>query len=80
MNAKYFAILTTIVLATGLSQSVTPAQVSPLVSTSSFNEVIVQRSPKSSCLQIDLVAPPPPDRGAPGGRSGGASRAAPRLV
>ncbi len=79
MNTKYFVALTAMVLATGLSPPITNDQVPQLVLTSMFNEVLVQRYPKSPSLQIDAV-PSPPERGAPGGRRGGASGAAPSPV
>lgn len=72
MNAKYFALLTAIVVATGFSQPVTHVQAPQLVVASMFNNVLVERSPKTPSRQIGQV--PPPDRGAPGGRSEGASR------
>lgn len=79
MNTRYFLALTAMVLATGLSPPLTKAQAPQLVLTSMFNEVLVQRYPKSPSLQIDAV-PSPPERGAPGGRREGASGAAPSPV
>ena len=58
MNAKYFAALTTIICVTGLSQSITYAQVPQLVVSSIFND----------------EPPPLQDRGAPGHRKGAATR------
>ncbi len=75
MNARDFTTLTTIILATQLSQPVAHAQVPQLVPNSMLNNVLVQRSSKSPSLKVDLVAPPP-NRGAPDNRSGGASHAA----
>ena len=75
MNARDFTTLTTIVLTTALSQSVAHAQASQLVLNSMLKNVLVQRSSKSPNLKVDLVAPPP-NRGAPDNRSGGASHAA----
>lgn len=80
MNAKFFATLTAMVLATGLSQPVTNAQAPQLLVPSMLNDVLVQRSPKSPTLQLNEVPSAPPDRGAPGGRRGGAGRAAPSPV
>ncbi len=73
MNAKYFAALITIILVTGLSQSVTHAQTLESVLTSKLNDVLVQRSPKSHSQLKDSEPPSPPDRGAPSGRKGGAT-------
>jgi hypothetical protein len=58
MNANYFAVLATIILAMGLSQSITYAQVPQLVVTPIFNN----------------EPPPLQDRGAPGVRKGAATR------
>ncbi len=69
MNSKYFALLTIIILDTGLRQPALSAQASQLVLTSTSNDVFVQRT------VIALEPPPPPDRGAPSGREGAASRA-----
>ena len=79
MKTRDFTTLTTIILATQLSQPVAHAQVPQLVLNSMLNDVLVQRSPKSPNLQVDLVAPLP-NRGAPDNRSGGASHAAPSPV
>lgn len=79
MKTRDFTTLTTIILATQLSQPVAHAQASQLVLNSMLNDVLVQRSPKSPNLQVDLVAPLP-NRGAPDNRSGGASHAAPSPV
>jgi len=75
MNAKYFAALTPIVLATGLNQPLTHPQTHELVLTSVFNALFVQRFPLNSSLFVNLVTPPP-ERGAPSGRRGAAGRAA----
>ena len=72
MNTKFLATLTAMLLATGLSQPVTNAQASQLFVTSMLNDALVQRSSKSPVL--NKVPSAPPDRGAPGGRRGGASR------
>jgi len=77
MNTKYFVALTAMVLATGLNQPVTNAQAPQLSMNSVFNHVLVQHSPKNLNIQIDEVPSLPPERGAPGGRRGGASYAAP---
>jgi hypothetical protein len=74
MNAKYFAALTAIVLATGLSLPVTHAQASQIVLISMFNDVLVQDSPKSLSLSKETAAPPPPVNGAPRERTGAGSR------
>jgi hypothetical protein len=79
MNARDFTTLTTIILATQLSQPVAHVQVPQLLLNSMLNDVLVQRSSKSPNLQVDLVAPLP-NRGAPDNRSGGASHAAPSPV
>ncbi len=79
MNARDLTALTTIILATQLSQPVAHAQASQLVLNSMLNDVLVQRSSKSPILEVDLVAPLP-NRGAPDNRSGGASHAAPSPV
>lgn len=55
MNSQQLATFTTIVLATGLSQVVMPAQAKEATLNSIFNEVLLQRSPKNSSLQTDLV-------------------------
>ena len=60
MNAKYFAALTIIVWAMGLSQSITYAQVPQLVVNSIFND------------EPPLLE----DQGAPGDRRGAATRIA----
>ena len=73
MNAKYFAVLTTIILAMGLSQPVTHAQTQESVLTSMLNDVFVERAPKSQSQQIAAEPPSPSDQGAPGGRKGGAT-------
>lgn len=83
MNPKYFATFTTLVLATGLSQSATQAQAKELILNSTFNPVFVQRSPQRSHLQTDIAVfsrgregnvllsqkknPPPPRPSPPGG-------------
>lgn len=69
MNSKYFGLLITIILDSGLRQPTTSAQASQLVLTSTSNNVFVQKT------VIALEPPPPPDQGAPGGREGAASRA-----
>ena len=74
MNAKYFATLTAIVLATGLSLRVTHAQASQVVLTSMFNHVLVQDSPKSLSLSKETAPPPPPVNGAPRDRTGAGTR------
>jgi hypothetical protein len=68
MNSKYFALLITIILDSGLRQPTISAQASRLVLTSTSTDVFVQRT-------IALEPPPPPDQGAPGGREGAASHA-----
>jgi hypothetical protein len=73
MNAKYFATLTAIILATGLSLPVTQAQASQIVLTKTFNAVLVQPSLKSPSLSKD-TASPPPIRGAPRDRAGAGTR------
>ncbi len=73
MNAKYFAALTTIILAMGLSQPVTSAHTQESVLTSILNDVFVERAPKSQSQQKASEPPSPPDRGAPGDRKGGAT-------
>jgi hypothetical protein len=55
MNPKHLATFTTIVLATGLSQLVMPAQAKETSLNSTFNEVLIQRSPKNSSPQTDFV-------------------------
>jgi hypothetical protein len=57
MNLKYFVTFTTIVLATGLSQPITPAQTQELVITSRFNNVLVSQKKN----------PSPPRPSPPGG-------------
>jgi len=74
MNAKYFAALTAIVLATGLSLPVTHAQASQVVLTSMFNDVLVQDSPKSLSLSKETAPPPPPVNGAPRDLTGAGTR------
>jgi hypothetical protein len=74
MNAKYFAILTAIILATGLSLPVTQAQASQILLTKTFNAVLVQPSLKSPSLSKDTASPPPPVRGAPRDRAGAGTR------
>ena len=74
MNAKYFATLTAIVLATGLSRPMTQAQASQVVLVKMFNDVLVQDSPKSLSLSKETAAPPPPVNGAPRERTGAGSR------
>lgn len=73
MNAKYFAALSAIILAMGLSQPVTHAQTQESVLTSMLNDVLVQRSPNRQRQQKASEPPSPPDRGAPSGRKGGAT-------
>ena len=73
MNAKYFAALTTIILAMGLSQPVTRAHTQESVLTSILNDVFVEHAPKSQSQQTASEAPSPPDQGAPSGRKGGAT-------
>lgn len=73
MNAKYFAALTTIILAMGLSQPVTQAQSKESVVASMLNEIGVQHAPKSQSQQKASEPPAPPERGAPGDRKGGAT-------
>lgn len=67
MNTKFLATLTAMLLATGLSPPVTNAQASQLLATP---DALVQRSSKSPVL--NKVPSAPPERGAPGGRRGGA--------
>lgn len=83
MNSKHLATFTTIVLATGLSQLVMPAQAKEATLNSTFNAVLTQRSPKNSSSQTELVLfhhgresnvllsqkknPPPPRPSPPGG-------------
>ena len=83
MNPKHLATFTTIVLATGLSQVVMPAQAQETRLNLTFNGVLIQRSPKNSSPQTDLVlfhrgresnvllsrkkSPPPPRPSPPGG-------------
>ena len=74
MNAKYFATLTAIVLATGLSRPMTQAQVSQVVLIKMFNDVLVQDSPKSLSLLKETAPPPPPVNGAPRDRTGAGTR------
>jgi hypothetical protein len=66
MNTKYFAALMIAVITTGLSQSITLAQASQLVTTPKFSDVLVQPSPLSLSQPINAKAPPPigrpPDR------------------
>jgi hypothetical protein len=69
MNAKYFATLTGIIFATGLSLPVTQAQASQMVLTKMFNAVVVQPSLKSPSLSKDTASPPPPVDGAPSDRT-----------
>jgi hypothetical protein len=69
MNSKYFALLITIILDSGLRQPTISAQASQLVLTSTSTDVFVQGT------VIALEPPPPPDQGAPGGREGAASHA-----
>jgi hypothetical protein len=79
MNAKYFAALTAIVLATGLSLPATHAQASQVVPTSMFNDVLVPPSPLSPSLSKDSAPPPPPVDGAPDDRSAAGTRSHNRL-
>lgn len=74
MNAKYFATLTAIVLATGLSLPLTQAQASQVVLTKMFNDVLVQDSPKSLSLSKETTSPPPPVDGAPSDRTPAGTR------
>jgi hypothetical protein len=74
MNAKYFATLTAIVLATGLSRPMTQAQASQVVLIKMFNDVLVQDSPKSLSLSKETAPPPPPVNGAPRDRTGAGTR------
>jgi hypothetical protein len=74
MNAKYFAALTAIVLATGLSLPATHAQASQVVLTSMFNDVLVQPSLKSPSLSKDTAPPPPPVDGRPDERTPAGTR------
>jgi hypothetical protein len=74
MNAKYFATLTAIIFATGLSLPVTQAQASQIVLTKTFNAVLVQPSLKSPSLSKDTAPPPPPVDGAPGDRTPAGTR------
>ena len=74
MNAKYFATLTAIVLATGLSLPVEHAQASQVVLTSMFHDVLVQPSPLSPSLSKDSAPPPPPVDGRPDERTPAGTR------
>ncbi|HEY9711779.1 MAG TPA: hypothetical protein V6D48_26460 [Oculatellaceae cyanobacterium] len=74
MNAKYFATLTAIIFATGLSLPVTQAQASQIVLTKTFNDVLVQRFPKSLSLSSNSAPPPPPVDGAPRDRKPAGTR------
>jgi len=55
MNSKHLATFTTIVLVTGLSQLVMPAQAKETTLNSIFNEVLIQRTPINPKPQTDLV-------------------------
>jgi hypothetical protein len=79
MNAKYFAALTAIVLATGLNLPATHAQASQVVLTSMLNDILVQPSPLSPSLSKDSAPPPPPVDGAPGDRTPAGTRSHNRL-
>ncbi len=79
MNAKYFAALTAIVLATGLNLPVTHDQAFQVVLTSMLNDVLVQPSLKSPSLSKDSAPPPPPVDGAPGDRTPAGTRSHNRL-
>jgi len=74
MNAKYFATLTAIIFATGLSLPVTQAQASQIVLTKTFNAVLVQPSLKIPSLSKDTALPPPPVDGAPSDRTQAGNR------
>jgi len=74
MNAKYFATLTAIIFATGLSVAVRHAQASQIVLTKTFNAVLVQPSLKSPNLSNKTAPPPPPVDGTPHERTGAGTR------
>jgi hypothetical protein len=77
MNAKSFAAITTIVLATALNQPITGEQVSQVVVHCMFNTVQVQRFPLQSNQLLNSAPPRPPVEGAPDDRTPAGSHVAP---
>lgn len=71
MNTKYFPALTTLVLATGLSQFVIQTQAPQL--TSLFINVLEKHSALTPRVQVFV---PSTNTGQPNGRRGGGTRAA----
>ncbi len=78
MNAKYFAALVTVVLATGLNQPITHAQ-SPQVVLTSFSNVLVQPYALKSSQPMNSEPSQPPVDGAPDERTPAGTHAAPLL-
>lgn len=74
MRDKYMAVLTTMILTTGLSLPLTSTHSAPFRLTSMFKTVIGQPTPSSLSPQLWAEAAPS-DRGAPdkGNRQGGAT-------
>jgi hypothetical protein len=74
MNNKYLAILTSIILITGLSPPLLPAHAHQFVRTLTFHDVLVKHSLLSLSSPRESVPSSPTDRGAPRTRKGGAGR------
>lgn len=70
MRDKYMAVLTTMILTTGLSLPLTTTHFAPLRLTSLFKTVVAQQALSSLSPQLWAEAAPT-DRGAPGDRQGG---------
>lgn len=75
MKANHPALLTAIILVTGLNLSVTQAQFSQVLLTSIFNNLVVQISPLSTSRQLDLALSEPPVDGRPDDRTPAGTRA-----
>lgn len=73
MNIKFFIPITVIILTSGLSPPTRAAQVSQLVETAIFNDVVVQHSLLDSAYKNSASSPPVDD--APDDRSGAGTRA-----
>jgi len=74
---KYFAALTAIVFATDLRQPLIRPQISHVVLTKMFKDILVQRSPLSIIPPMEFVTepPPPPIDGRPDDRIPAGTRA-----
>lgn len=75
MKANYSTVLTAIVLVMELKLPLIQAQLSQVLLTSIFNNLVVQISPLSASRQLDLALSEPPVDGRPDDRTPAGTRA-----